>query len=83
MAAVPTVADLQRVHLHHLRHGAAGVAAGLETMAGLWGVPVAEVVTGIDVAAGGEDPEAAGWARLVVPYVRAAIASGALAVEAG
>lgn len=75
-----TLADLQRMHLHHLRHGAAGIAADIETCAGLRGVTAGAVVAAIDDAARSEDRELAGWAVLVAAYARAAIAAGELSV---
>lgn len=81
MTPVVSVADLQRLHLHHLRHGAAGVAADLETMAGLCGVRVGELVASIEALAGGDQPEAAGWAQIVLPFVRTAIERGTLVCE--
>ena len=79
MAAIEVgAADLQRMHLHHLRHGPGGVAADLETMAGLCGVGVADVVAAIEAARRSADPEVAGWAEVVVTYVWAAIETGDL-----
>jgi len=72
------LADLQRLHLHHLRHGAAGVAANLETLAAAQDVGVGEVVACIEGLVGSGEPEVAAWAQVVTPFVRAAIATGAL-----
>lgn len=73
-----SISDLQRVHLHHLRHGPAGVAADVETLAGLRGVTVTAVVRAIEEAFRSPDAELARWAGVVAPYVRAAIAAGEL-----
>ena len=72
------LADLQRLHLHHLRHGAAGVAANLETLAAARDVGVSDVVACIDGLVDSGEPEVAAWAQVVAPFVRAAIATGAL-----
>lgn len=75
---VVSVDDLQRVHLHHLRHGAAGVAAGIETVAALREVEVDALVAEIERLAEGTDSDIAGWASLVLPLVRAASDAGEL-----
>jgi hypothetical protein len=73
-----TVADLQRLHLHHLRYGATGIAADVETLADLRSMSTADVVDEIELAASEADTEVGGWAGFVVLYVRAAIEAGAL-----
>lgn len=75
---VLSVSDLERIHLHHLRHGPAGVAADIETLAGVKGVTVRAIVLALEVAERSSDGELVHWAALVGPYVRAAIAAGEL-----
>lgn len=78
---VVTVADLQRLHLHHLRHGPAGVAADVETLAAVRRMPVADLVAQIEDAAADDDTDLGGWASFVVDYVRQAVASGVLDLD--